>query len=44
MNELTVAGSLPDMYARLEPADDLKFESAANSPSLLVDALTIAGK
>ena len=44
VNELTVAGSLPGMYARLEPADDLKFESAANSPSLLVDALTVAGK
>ena len=44
VNELTVAGSLPDMYARLEPADDLAIESAANSPSLLVDALTVAGK
>lgn len=44
VNELTVAGSLPDIYARLEPADDLKIEGAANSPSLLVDALTVAGK
>jgi PmbA protein len=43
VSEITVAGSLPDFYARLIAGADLKIEGAANSPSLLVDAVAIAG-
>jgi PmbA protein len=43
VNEITVAGNLIEMYARLVPGSDLEFRGAANSPSLLVDALAIAG-
>ena len=44
VSEITVAGALPDIYARLVPGADLEVRGSANSPSLLVDALSIAGK
>ena len=44
VTEITVAGNLIDIYARLLPGSDLEFRGASNSPSLLVDALAIAGK
>jgi PmbA protein len=43
VSEITVAGSLRDFYTRLIAGADLKIEGAANSPSLLVDAVAIAG-
>ncbi|HEY3695958.1 TldD/PmbA family protein [Phenylobacterium sp.] len=43
VNEITVAGNLIDIYARLVPGADLEFRGGANAPSLLVDALAIAG-
>ncbi len=44
VSEITVAGRLPDLYARLRPGADLEFRSSFNAPSLLVDAVAIAGK
>lgn len=44
VTEITVAGNLIDIYARLVPGSDLEFRGASNSPSILVDALAIAGK
>lgn len=44
VNEITVAANLIDLYARLVPANDLEIRGAANAPSLLVDALAIAGR
>lgn len=44
VNEITVAGNLIDIYARLIPGSDLEIRGSANSPSILVDALAIAGK
>jgi len=44
VNEITVAANLIELYARLVPASDLEIRGAANSPSLLVDALAIAGR
>jgi len=43
VTEITVAGNLIDIYARLVPGSDLEFRGAANAPSILVDALSIAG-
>jgi PmbA protein len=43
VNEITVAGNLIDIYARLVPGADLEIRGASNAPSLLVDALAIAG-
>ena len=43
-NGNVVAGNLIDIYARLVPGSDLEIRGASNSPSLLIDALAIAGK
>jgi PmbA protein len=43
VNEITVAGNLIDLYARLEPGSDLEIRGASNAPSILIDALAIAG-
>ena len=44
VTEITVAGNLIDIYARLVPGADLEIRGANNSPSLLVDGLAIAGR
>lgn len=44
VSEVTVAGKLPDLYARLQRSSDLEFRGANNSPSLMFDAVAIAGK
>ncbi|MFZ1814658.1 MAG: TldD/PmbA family protein [Rhizobiaceae bacterium] len=41
---ITIAGNLKDMFATMEPANDLEFRGATNSPSLLVEAMTVGGK
>jgi PmbA protein len=40
---MTVAGNLKDIFARLVAADDLEFKAGADSPTLRVDDLTVAG-
>lgn len=44
ISEITIAGNLIDMFARMVPADDLKFESAVSAPSVLIEAMTVAGR
>jgi PmbA protein len=44
VTEITVAGNLIDIYARVVPGSDLEFRGAANAPSLLVDGMAIAGR
>jgi PmbA protein len=44
VSEITVAGNLIDIYARLIPGSDLEIRGSANAPSILVDALAVAGK
>ena len=43
VNEITVAGNLIDIYARLVPGADLEIRGSTNAPSILVDNLAIAG-
>lgn len=43
VNEITIAGNLLALYQRLVPGSDLEFRSSSNSPSLLIDAVAIAG-
>lgn len=43
VEEITIAGNLLDMFARLVPADDLEFRNAANVPTLRIDGMTVAG-
>ena len=44
VSEITIAGNLIDMFARLIPADDLTFERPINSPALLIESMTVAGR
>ena len=44
VTEITVAGNLIDIYARLIPGSDLVRRGSADTPSVLVDGLAIAGK
>ena len=44
VSEITVAGNLIEIYARLIPGSDLEIRGASNAPSLLVDGLAIAGR
>jgi PmbA protein len=44
VTEITVAGNLLDIYARLAPGSDLMRRGSMETPSVLVDALAIAGR
>jgi len=44
VNEVTVAGSLPEFLARIVPGSDLLFESSTNVPSLLIPDVSLAGR
>ena len=41
--EVTVAGTLPEMFAALTPANDLRFRRGTDAPTLRVDGMTMAG-
>ena len=43
VNEVTIAGSLLDIFRNLTPADDLVFRFGTNAPTIRVDGLTVAG-
>ncbi len=44
VSEITIAANIMDMYKTLVPANDLVFEGATVSPSLLIESMTIAGQ
>jgi PmbA protein len=44
VHEITVAGNLIDIYARLVPASDLEIRGTLDTPSLLIDALSVGGR
>ncbi len=41
--EITVAGTLPEMFAHLMPANDLRFRRGTDAPTIRVEGLTVAG-
>ncbi len=41
--EITIAGSLPEMFAHLTPADDLVFRRGTDAPTVRIDGMTVAG-
>ncbi|MEO0753399.1 MAG: metallopeptidase TldD-related protein [Pseudomonadota bacterium] len=43
VSEVTIAGNLIDMFARLVPADDLELIGTRDTPSILVEDMSIAG-
>lgn len=44
VSEVTVAGDIPSMLLRAVPGSDLEIRGPMNSPSLLIDGLTLAGR
>jgi PmbA protein len=44
VSEVTIAGSLVDMFASLTPANDLEFKHAVDAPTVRVEGLTVAGR
>ncbi|HKS62605.1 MAG TPA: TldD/PmbA family protein [Xanthobacteraceae bacterium] len=43
VSEVTIAGTLKDMFASLEPANDLTFRYGTNAPTVRLEGLTVAG-
>ncbi|WP_119419459.1 TldD/PmbA family protein [Desertibaculum subflavum] len=43
VSELTIAGNLKDMFARLTPASDLTFRYGTDSPTVRIEGMTVAG-
>jgi PmbA protein len=43
VSEVTIAGHLAEMFANLQPANDLVFRFATNAPTVRVEGLTVAG-
>ena len=41
--EITVAGTLPEMFAHLIPANDLRFRRGTDAPTIRVEGMTLAG-
>ena len=44
VNEVTIASNLVDMFKNLIPMNDLELKTSTNSPSLMIDTMTVAGK
>lgn len=43
VSEVTIAGNLKDMFARLTPASDLEFRHGTNAPTVRIEGMTLAG-
>ena len=43
VSEVTIAGNLAEMLKNLIPANDLKINDNINSPSILIEGMTLAG-
>jgi PmbA protein len=44
VSEVTIAGNLAEMFARLTPASDLEFRYGIDAPTLRIDGMTVAGQ
>jgi PmbA protein len=41
--EITIAGSLPEMFRTMVPANDLRFRRGTDAPTIRIDDMTLAG-
>jgi PmbA protein len=41
---VTIAGNLRDMYAQMQPANDLTRRFGMDAPTLRIEGMTVAGK
>ena len=44
VNEITIAGNLDEMFKNIILANDLEFKYSVNSPTMMIDGMTVAGK
>jgi PmbA protein len=44
VNEITIAGNLNEMFKNIILANDLEFKYSINSPTMMIDGMTVAGK
>jgi len=44
INEITIAGNFKDMFQNITLANDLEFEYATNSPTMMIEGMVVAGK
>jgi PmbA protein len=44
VSEVTIAGNLRDMFANMQPADDLDIRSSCDAPTVRIDGMTVAGR
>jgi PmbA protein len=43
VSEVTIAGNLNDIFAKIRPANDLIFKYGTNAPTLRIEGMTVAG-
>lgn len=44
VSEVTIAGNLIDMFAKMEPANDLETRYGTNAPTIMIEGMTLAGR
>ncbi|MBD1151760.1 TldD/PmbA family protein [Pelagibacterales bacterium SAG-MED22] len=44
INEITIAGNFKNMFKKIFLANDLDFEYSTNSPTMMIEGMTVAGK
>ncbi|MDA8937407.1 metallopeptidase TldD-related protein [Candidatus Pelagibacter sp.] len=44
VSEITIAGNFNDMYKNITLANDLDFKYSVNSPTMMIEGMTVAGK
>ncbi len=44
LSEITIAGNLRDMFARLRPANNLTYRFTTNAPTVAIEGMTVAGR
>ena len=44
VSEITIAGNLNDIFKNITLANDLEFNYATNSPTMLVEGMIVGGK
>ena len=43
VSEITIAGSLPEMFMQMSAANDLRFRRGTDAPTVRIETLTMAG-
>ena len=44
VSEITIAGYFNDMFKSMTLANDLEFKYSVNSPTMMIEGMTVAGK